>query len=344
MPDFGSFSLVVNIGLLIVATLVIGVVGSRLAGIADELADATGLGEALAGALFLGLTTSLPGIMTSVVTAANGFPQLSASNAVGGIAAQTAFLAVADIAYKDANLEHAAASPANILQGTLLITLLTIPLLAATSPNISFWGIHPATPIMFIVYIYGLRLVSQARETPMWRPRKTAETREDEPEEGDEQQSLTRLWIGFVALALVLAAAGWTVARTGEVIALRSGLSQTAVGGLFTAISTSLPELVTSIAAVRRGALTLAVGGIIGGNAFDTLFLAVSDIAYREGSIYHALVDRQIFLIALTILLTGILVLGLVRREKRGIANIGLESFLILTLYLGAVAFIFVSG
>ena len=99
---------------------------------------------------------------------------------------------------------------------------------------------------------------------------------------------------------------------------------------------TSLPELVTSVAAVRRGALTLAVGGIIGGNAFDTIFVAFSDIAYRDGSIYHAITGQQVYLISLTILMTGVLLLGLLRREERGIVNIGFESFLILLLYVGS--------
>ncbi len=81
-------------------------------------------------------------------------------------------------------------------------------------------------------------------------------------------------------------------------------------------MSTSLPELVTSLAAVRRGALTLAVGGIIGGNTFDTLLVAFSDLAYQEGSIYHATTNQQVYLIALTMLLNGILLLGLLRREE----------------------------
>lgn len=341
MPDFSGLPLSTNIMLLIAAAVIIGAAGTRLATIADRLADATGLGEALAGALFLGASTSLPGIITSVTTAANGYAELSASNAIGGIAAQTAFLAIADIAYKEANLEHAAASPANIMQGTLLVTLLALPLLAANSPSITIWGVHPATLVMFGAYVYGIRMVGQARTRPMWRPRQTPETQEDAPDEHHKQENLSRLWLEFLLFAALLAGAGLVVARTGEVIAGRTGLSETAVGALFTAVSTSLPELVTAIAAVRRGALTLAVGDIIGGNAFDTLFLAVADIAYRDGSIYHAVTQRQSFLIALAILMTGILVLGLVRREKRGVANIGFESFLILLLYFGAVIFLF---
>ena len=103
---------------------------------------------------------------------------------------------------------------------------------------------------------------------------------------------------------------------------------------LLTSVATSLPELVTGVAAVRRGAPTLAVGGIIGGNTFDTLFIAVSDTAYREGSIYAETVPQDLFAIGWAMLLTGILGAGLLRRERRGI---GFEGIAILVLYLGGV-------
>ncbi|HAX79871.1 MAG TPA: cation transporter, partial [Cyanobacteria bacterium UBA11372] len=77
------------------------------------------------------------------------------------------------------------------------------------------------------------------------------------------------------------------------------------------------------------------VSNVLGGNSFDILFLAFSDLAYRNGSIYQALTEHEIFILALTILITGILVLGLLRREKHGIGNIGFESFLVLLLYVG---------
>ncbi len=342
MPDFAQFPLAANVALFLVATGVIALAGWRLAGQADRLADVTGLGEALAGALFLGASTSLPGITTSAVTAWRGFPEFAVSNAVGGIAAQTAFLAVADIFYRKVNLEHAAASASNILLGTLLITLLSVPLLAASGPNVAVFGINPASIILVLGYIYGMRLVSRARDEPMWRPQHTPETRADEPDPDPLRgKSVSSLWIAFAVTAAIVGAAGWIVAQTGMAVASTTGLSETAVGGFFTAVSTSLPELVTAVAAVRQGSLTLAVGGIIGGNSFDTLFIAVADVAYRDGSIYHHISNRQTFLMALTILLTGILVMGLVRREKRGIANIGFESFSILLIYAAAIAFMF---
>lgn len=324
------------------SALVILITGAKLTRVADRLADLTGIGEALFGAVLLGATTSLPGIVTSVYTASAGFAQLSVSNAVGGIAAQTAFLAVADITYRRANLEHAAASIENLVQAALLMTLLALPLLAIAGPEVSVWAIHPASPMLLASYVFGITLVKKSRSAPLWKPHTTRETRLDEPQEARiGGQGLWRLWLLFVLFAVMVAAAGWMVAQTGIAISERTGLSESVVGMLFTAIATSLPELVTAVAAVRQGALTLAVGDIIGGNSFDVLFIALSDVAYRQGSIYHAIADEQSFTIALALLLSGILLLGLLRREKSGIANIGFESFFVLLFYAGSVVLMF---
>jgi cation:H+ antiporter len=344
MPEIASLSLPIIIGLFLASAVVIALAGWRLSGAADTLADRTGMGEAITGALFLGASTSLPGIVTSVTAAVDGFPELAVSNAIGSIAVQTVFLAVADITYTRANLEHSAASIANLMQGALLIIVLSLPLIAATTPDISLWGIHPVTPMIVAAYIYGMWMISNARTQPMWSPRKTAETQQEVPDEESSNVSLPSIWTRFAVLAAIVGVAGWVVARSGIALAEQTGMSETAVGALLTAVVTSLPELVTSIAAVRQKAQTLAVSGVIGGNAFDTLFAAAADIGYRDGSIYHAISNRQIFFMVLTILMTAILVMGLLRREERGPANIGFESFFILLLYLGAAAFLVWNG
>lgn len=112
---FSGLSAAANGGMFLLAALVIGVAGVALTRRADMLADRTGLGEAVAGAVFLGVTTSLSGTVTSITAAAQGATSLSISNALGGIAAQTAFLAIADITYRRANLEHAAAELTNLV-------------------------------------------------------------------------------------------------------------------------------------------------------------------------------------------------------------------------------------
>lgn len=83
------------------------------------------------------------------------------------------------------------------------------------------------------------------------------------------------------------------------------------------------------------------MGGIVGGNVFDILFIAASDIAYREGSIYHAISAESQFWLALDLLMSGVLIMGLIRREPQGIAWIGVESAAILLLYPLGVAVLF---
>lgn len=319
-----------------VAAAIIAVAGTYLARVADRLADLTGMGEAIFGALMLGGATSLPGIVTSVTVAYDGYAQLAVSNAIGGIAAQTVFLAVADTVYRGVNLEHAAASVTNLTQGALLLSLLSLPILAHSGPEWHWLGIHPISVILIVAYGFGLHLSAQVRDKAPWKPKRTGDTKQDKPEDlSGKDADLKRQWVAFVLSALVVAVAGYVIARTGISIAERTGLSETVVGGLFTAIATSLPELITAVAAVRQGALTLAVGDIIGGNAFDVLFVAFADVAYRQGSIYHQLTGEQLFVLALALLMTAVLMLGLLRRERRGIANVGFETLLLVAIYVG---------
>ena len=168
-----------------------------------------------------------------------------------------------------------------------------------------------------------------------WQPEHTVDTRADTPEEDSERMSLRRLFLEFAGLALVLGLAGFAIAESGSALSERLGISQTVVGALMTATATSLPELVTTLAAVRRGALQLAIAGIVGGNAFDVLFLSLSDIFYRDGSIYHAVGDRDLMLIVVAIIMTAILMIGLLLRDRK---SIGSEGIAILVVYAGMVA------
>ncbi|SLN62482.1 sodium:calcium antiporter [Oceanibacterium hippocampi] len=345
MPDIQSQSVLPALLVFTAASVAILLGGIRLTRLVDRLADVTGLGEAIAGALFLGAATSLSGLVTSVVAAGDGYVDLALSNALGGIAAQTLFLVAADLAYRHANLEHAAASLTNMVSGLMLVMMLTVLLAAGHLDPVTFLGIHPATPVLFALYLVGLRLGSGVRTEPMWGPAETPETRPDRPEGGPEGSPGTgSLLAGILALGLVVAVAGYLIAESGLAFVRLGGLRETVVGALVTALATSTPELVTTVAAVRRGALTLAVGGILGGNCFDVLFVGAADIAYRDGSIYHAMAGEQAFLVLLSILMTVVLILGLVGRQRHGPGNIGFEGLALVGLYGGAMAILLAGG
>jgi len=342
---FASLSLSI-LGLIgAAAVVVIFFAGLRMTGLADRIADTTGLGEALVGAVLLGAATSFSGTIVSLTAALDGRASLAFSNGVGGIAAQTAFLAVADILYRRANLEHAAAELVNMFQCGLLLLLLAVPFAAATTAPISIWGVHPASVLMVLIYAGGILASARLREDPMWTPVDTSATRTDTPAVGDDDgRSTTRLIILFLGLMAVMGAAGWAIAQVAAQLTDRLGVSASLVGALMTAVVTSLPELVTTLAAVRRGALQLAVGGIIGGNTFDTLFLTISDIGYRDGSIYHAVGQSDLFWLAVGMIMTAVLLLGLIFRERQGPGGIGRESVALLLIYLGAIVIQAVAG
>ncbi len=323
-----------NASVIAVGAVAIALAGSKLSGLADRLADRTGLGEAVVGGLFLGITTSLPGITASVTAALDGYPAMAVANAFGGIAVQTAFLAIADLCYRKVNLEHAAASVQILLQSTLLILLIALVVTTMAAPPLVIGHVHPMSVLLFVVYGFGFTMVYHARGSPMWRPVRTADTVPDEPDEDAKHESLRWLIVYFLICAAVVMAAGMFIAHAGGRITEQTRLSQGIVGGLFIAVSTSLPELVTTIAAVRRGAVTLAVTDIAGGNAFDVLFICVADFAFLGGSIYHAAGMGEVYVGGLALVLNAVLLLGLIRRERKGLANIGFESVTILVLYL----------
>jgi cation:H+ antiporter len=333
-----NWSLTTSILLFVAAAIVVGICGVMVTRKAEILAEQTGLGQAIMGAVFLGAMTSLSGLITSMTAAYEGHPQLSVSNAVGGIAVQTTFLAIADLWYRKSNLEHAAASETNLVQASVLIVLLCFPLVAGYMPDGTIFGVHPVSVLLLAGYLFGMRLVSGAHKVPMWRPRLTPETQSEQDHSKDGiQENLLAAWARFAALSLVVVCAGWVIAEAGLSIVRQTGATEGVVGTLVTATTTSVPEAVIALTAVRRGALTLAVGDIIGGNTFDVLFLAFSDIVYREGSIYHAITSTQSLWLALSLLMAAILLLGLVRREEHGIGNIGFESFLVLVIYVSGV-------
>lgn len=343
MIDFTSFGFTVNIAFFIAAAAVITYAGVKVSHLADELADRTGLGEVVAGALFVGASTSLPGAITSVATAWQGFPALSIGNALGGLTAQTLFIAVADVFYRRANLEHAAATPVALAQGLLLVALLATALIGSTMPAIEVFGVHPVSYLLPVGYVLGLLLLRNVHQSDMWRATVTDETREEtsDASESDDERSNARLWGTFAVYAALTALAGYVVGEASIALVGLTGVSQTLFGTTFTAIANSLPELVTAIAAVRIGAVGLAVGDIIGGNAFEILFLSLADFVTPQ-SIYRDMTpdDQATGLFAGLMVL--IVLLGMMKREKSGAFNIGFESVFVFGLYALSVLVLFV--
>ena len=78
--------------------------------------------------------------------------------------------------------------------------------------------------------------------------------------------------ISIIGLALIILGGQWVVdSATG--IARSFGLSETLIGLTIVSVGTSLPELVTSVVAARKGQSDIALGNVIGSNIFIILFI-----------------------------------------------------------------------
>ncbi len=329
-------------GLLAVMAVVIVLAGIRLTRVADELSGRTGLGDAVGGALLLGAVTSLPGIVTTATGALGGDPGFGLANPIGGVALQTVWLAIADLVYRRANLEHSAASLQNILQALVLTALLSVPVVAYATPTLRIGWIHPMTLLIPAFYGYGLVLLKRLADHPMWEATQT-DTTEAEDADGAPalEVSTGRLWQELAALGLVVGSAGFLVGQAGLRLIALTGLPSDLTGFTLTTAITSLPELVVLITAVRMGSLTLGVGNIIGGNVFDTLMIAVADVFYLDGPIYRDAGPASLVLLGGTVLIITVLAGGLVVRERRGI---GFEGVAIPVTWVGTVALAAVAG
>ena len=93
----------------------------------------------------------------------------------------------------------------------------------------------------------------------------------------EEEAPKVYSWLKSIILSIVGAAAiiggGNLVVESAKTIALNLGMGETLVGLTIVAIGTSLPELVTSIVAAKKGDSGIAMGNVVGSNIFNILFI-----------------------------------------------------------------------
>src|SRR5690606_12369852 len=118
-----------------------------------------------------------------------------------------------------------------------------------------------------------------------------------------------------------------------EGISDESGLGLTFMGTLFVAVTTSLPELVSSIAAVRIGSYDLAVGNLFGGCAFNMAALLVVDLAYPHRPLLPAVHPSHT---VGAVLLMALALAAIVHGETR-VHRLEPDAVLLLVVYAGCI-------
>ncbi len=148
---------------------------------------------------------------------------------------------------------------------------------------------------------------------------------------------LTGWAVVFLAAAAMVAWAGVRLARSGDEIAERAGLSRLVVGMLLVAGATSLPEIVTDVSAALADAPDLAVGDLLGSSMANMAILAVLDLVHRH-RVWPSVEIGHSRVASVAIALTALAVLGMLTPEGWRLGWVGLDTAVIAVAYVAAVA------
>lgn len=338
---FLELPLPANLILFAICAVGVWLAGSALARYADVIADRKNLSRAFLGLVFLASATSLPEIATTFTAAIKDNAVLVLGNLFGGITMQTAILAVADFYVVRGVLTQYPRKPTHALEATLLIMLLTILLGFCLSgdPEIGF-GIGLGTLVLALAYSLCIMLLRSYDEEDVWVPVDLpyrAEPETDTPADNSiAGQSTTSLGLRSASAAGVILVCGALLVYSAEAIATQTGLGSSFIGASILAASTSLPELSTSITAVRIGAYTMAISNIFGSNLIMLALLLPADLLYREGPILEQAGQLEMLSLVFGILVTIIYVTGLLVRQKPKVFGVGIDSACVLTVYVGS--------
>ena len=161
-----SLSLPILILIFIGAAAAVWIAGIRLSNTTDVLSSHFGLGEALGGLIILAIVTNLPEIAITTSAALRGNLGVATGNILGGIAIQTVVLVVLDVFGVRGRypLMYRAASLVLVLEGVLLMAILTVTVMGTQLPaSLIFERIAPASLLIAVLWVVGLWLVGKSR-------------------------------------------------------------------------------------------------------------------------------------------------------------------------------------
>jgi len=312
--------------LFIISAAVIVISATQLSRFGDVIAHKTKLGGMFIGVLLLAGATSLPELITSISSAQQGNPNLAAGNLFGSNSLNMMLLAVVDLASQNRRVLRIVALR-HALSGSLTIFLMGLAvffILADFSAQIGWVGLDSIWIIL--IYIAALYLIEGNN--------KHLTKKEVELERIIQPvMSLKKGILGYtVAAAVIILITPQLVRLSGE-IAVITGLGNTFIGTTLLAFVTSLPELVTTIAAIKIGADDMAVGNLFGSNLFNMFALGFVDLFYIEGRFLHAIDPSFIIVGMLGLLMTGLALIGNLIKIEKWLWFIEIDALILIIVY-----------
>lgn len=317
---------------------VIVVAGTALAKCADTIADVTKLGRLLVGSVLLAGATSLPELTVDISAIRLGAPDLAIGDLLGSSLANLLILAVLDLSHHSRGQMLSRRAARHALSGSMScaltalagIALLTGPMIG----NVTLLGISPGLLLVAAAYIGGIRIVYHDQRVM------AAEAAVAGKEVSEPPKSLPKAVLGFVVAAIAVLLVGPFMADAADDFAKATGLGRTFVGTTLVALSTSLPEFVSSLAAIRMKAFDLAIGNIFGSNSFNILLMVPLD-AVHPGALMAAVASGHGITCLATILATQTAIMGQLYQIEGRFRFIDPDAWLVISIVIGGLALVY---
>lgn len=323
----------------------VGLAGIELTRCADRIATVTGMGRIVVGSLFLAVGTSLPELFVDISAVRQKMPDLALGDLIGSSLFNLLILALADLIHKGPSTVFSRTSAAHALTASMSISVTAIAAIAI------FYGPHLAKfalgefglgPLAIVlIYVLGLRTVfSDSRvmvpvnngggKSELWTNR-TAKER---------AMLLAKPVSGYMAAGLVLLIAAPFFSRSIAEIAEHFHIAKSFAGTTIVAAATSLPELVSTMTAVRLGSFELAIGNIFGSNAFNMILIAPLDLIH-QGPILASVSRSHLPGCLATILATALAVMGQLYQVERRKPLVEPDALGVILIVISALALLY---
>lgn len=328
--------MVISALLFVISACAIVFAGTKLSRYGDQIAELTGLGRLWIGVVLLAAATSLPEVFTTMSAGWIDAPDLAAGNLFGAGMSNMLTLGLIDLLHRQKRVWQQAALGHTLTAALAMVLTALSAFFVLLRIEVVHLGVGLESLILLILYVLGMRLVFRQEDMARRQLEQKViveDIAEEQRADLSRDSGLRHAVIGFATGTLILLIASPVLAWSAERIAEESGMTATFIGTSLVAITTSLPELVVSISAVRLGAFDLAVGNLFGSNAFNMAAFFFADLAYRGGGLLSTVSSTHALTALWAIVMMNIGLMGIIYRAERRFMLIEPDSLLIIVSY-----------
>jgi cation:H+ antiporter len=305
--------------------------GTKLSHYGEGIARRTGLPGGWVGLVLVATVTSLPELVSGATAATVAdAPEVAVGNVLGACVLNLAMIALLDALHRSASIYSVASQGHALGAGFVVLMLgavgfaLVLPAVAEGAP-LRVAHVSLVTPVLFALYATAVRTV--------WLYEKRAGVTADRSDAA-ELLPLRTLAIRYALASAVVVAAALALPFVATRLAAQMGWSEGFVGTLLVAATTTLPEMAVTIAALRIGALDLAIGNLLGSSLFNLAILGIDDLLYTAGPLYAAVAGTHALSVAAGVMMGGAVIIALVARQSARLLNaVSAASLLIALLF-----------